>query len=712
VISSRHYKCWLMCSLLALGFTYSAGSLAISGSMVEKVTVGGVGGLAQMDILFSCPHRFVDYDPQVETDFLQISLQPVGQCGFVESSENREEVDTPDDSEIAALSSIEYESQSGNDAILYLRFDHPVRAMVSQGGDQRRVSITIETYSMTPSSTYQYAQSSTPGTGVALGDRPVSEVRLISLMGEGEAAFLQENYGRSIQVYTRVLRAEENPRTPEALELLGLSRERKGQIAHAVAEYQRYLDHYSDQEGANRVSQRLAGLVTAHKTPKSSRSGNTVAKNSSPWDIHGGISQYYRRDTFTLDGQESINAQSSILTNADLVLRRRGERFDISGRATLGHIWDLLGEDRGRGNQTRLYQGYLDVADQVTGLSGRFGRQTLRTSGVLGRFDGVHLGWEFSPGKRFNLMGGYPVITTADGIETGRNFLGAAIDFEQVADLFDISFFYNRQELDGLENREAVGTEFRYFDRSKSLIALIDYDIGFNTLNSLVVQGNWNFKSSFSLSASVDHRTSPFLTTRNALIGQPATTIEEMLLFRSADEIRQLAKDRTGSVSSFRLGASQTLSERFQLTADFTMTEFDGTTASEGIAEIPDQDTQYYFSLNLIGSSIFMGGDSSIIGLRHIDSGTATTTTFSLDSRFPVSRKFRINPRLRVSYRDYKLAESTSVILFPSLRLLYRIGRRYRLDFEAGGQWIDRDSIDDTGDRTSWFLYFGYRADF
>jgi len=100
------------------------------------------------------------------------------------------------------------------------------------------------------------------------------------------------------------------------------------------------------------------------------------------------------------------------------------------------------------------------------------------------------MGWEFSPGKRFNLMGGYPVITTADGIETGRHFMGAAIDFEQVADLFDVSFFYNRQKLDGLENREAIGSEFRYFDRSKSLIALIDYDIGFKTLNSLVIQGN------------------------------------------------------------------------------------------------------------------------------------------------------------------------------------------------------------------------------
>jgi hypothetical protein len=680
--------------------------MALGGLFVEQVTVSGVGGLGQIDILFSCLNRYVDSASQVEADLLQINLQQLGQCGNQEEPENREEVDLPVDSELAAMDSIEYESLPGGDAVLYIRFDHAVRTMINQAGDQRRLSITVETYNM------MTAPAAEPGPGVALGDRPLSEVRLVSLMGEGEAAFLQENYSRSIQVYTRVLRAEESVQTPQALELLGLSRERNGQVAHAVAEYQRYLEHYSDQEGADRVRQRLAGLVTAHKSPSPGRLANGVNKDPSPWDVHGGISQFYRRDTFTLEGQDSINAQSSILTNADLVMRRRGERFDLSGRATLGHYWDLLGNDRGPGNKTRFYQAYFDVADQVTGLSGRIGRQTLRTSGVLGRFDGFHMGWEFSPGKRFNLMGGYPVVTTAHGIETGRNFTGAAIDFEQVADLFDISFFYNRQKLDGLENREAIGTQFRYFDRSKSLIALIDYDIGFKTLNALVIQGNWNFTNGFTLSGSFDHRTSPFLTTRNALIGQPVSTIEEMLLIRSGDEIRQLAKDRTGSVSAFRVGASQTLSERFQLTADFTMTEFDGTNTSGGVMGMPDQDAQYYYSLNLVGSRLFTERDSHVLGLRHIDSGTATTTTFSLDSRFPVNRKFRINPRLRMSYRDYKLAESTSVILFPSLRLLYRIGRRYRLDFEAGGQWVDRDSIDDIGDRTSWFLYFGYRADF
>jgi len=711
VISDRRITYWLTWPLLTLITAISTNVMAAGGLAIDNVTVSTTEGSAQVEIRFNCPNRLLDYYLQGETDLLQISLLRMDQCDSLQLHSDRQEVDLPDNSTLAALTSVEYESRSEDEAVLHIRFDHAVRSVFSHSGDQRILSITVETDE--PLTTDGIGRGGlASGSGAASGDKPLPEARLITLMGEGEAAILEENYNRSIQIYTRVLQDEESPYTPHALELLGMSRERNSQLAHAVSEYRRYLDHYPEHEGADRVRQRLTGLITAHQIPKAGRADRPGAKTSSSWDIYGGISQYYRSDTFKLDDQESLNSQSSILTNADLVIRRRGDRIDLSGRATLGNLWDLLGEEKGPGNQTRFYRGYVEISDRPTGLSGRLGRQTLRTSGILGRFDGMHLAWEFSPGMRLNLMGGYPVDTTADGLETNRHFYGAAIDFEQVAELVDFSFFYNLQKIDGMENREAVGTEVRYFDDTKSLIALLDYDIGFKKLNNLVLRGNWNVSNSLRLSASIDHRTSPYLTTRNALIGQAASTIEELLQIYSGDEIRQLAEDRSREVRSYRLGASQTLSGRFQLNADFTMSEFDGTTSSAGVPEFPDQNTQFYYSLNLVGSSLFMDADTTIFGLRHIDGGTSATSTLSIDSRFPVTRKFRINPRLRMSYRDNKRDGPDSWILYPSLRLLYRFGRRFQLDFEAGGQWIDRKSPDDTGDRSSWFLYGGYRADF
>ncbi|MCP4046949.1 MAG: hypothetical protein GY732_13290 [Gammaproteobacteria bacterium] len=720
--STRRISIWFTLAVSSLAAIACANVLAAGALAVNDVNLSFLSGATRIEISFNCPNRFLEYYPQEDTDFLQINLMQTMQCNSLALHSGRQDVDLPLNATKSALVSVEYESQSGDDAILQIRFSESVNAVVSQSSDQRVLNITIkprqgfsEPEPLEKSGSKLTADkvgTGSPGAGVGMGARQMSEVQLVSLMGEGEAAFLQADYGRAIQVYTRMLQATENPYTPKALELLGLSRERNDQIAHAVTEYRRFLHHYPDHEGADRVRQRLEGLVTAHKTPRQSSSSRVAAKGRNDWDMYGGISQYYRNDTFKLEDRASINAQSSIRTNADVVLRRRGSRIDVSSRASLGHLWNLLGEDKGPESQARLYQGYVEVADKTTGLSGTLGRQTMRTSGVLGRFDGMHLAWEFKPGMRLNLMGGYPVNTTSDGIETERNFLGAAMDFEQIADIVDVTVFYNVQKIDGLTNREAIGTSARYFDKSVSFIALVDYDIGYNKLNNFVLTGNWNVKQSLTLSASIDHRTSPFLTTRNALIGQSVRTIEELLLVYSGDEIRQLAEDRSGEVSAIRLGASQSLSDRFQLNADFSMTEFKGSTASMGVPEIPDQDNQYYFSINLVGSRLFMDGDTSIFGLRYIDAGTATTSTLYLDSRFPVSKKFRINPRLRMAYRDHKMDGSTSLSLLPSLRLLYRIGRRFRLDFEGGGEWLNKKSMAPTGDRTSWFLYFGYRADF
>jgi len=46
-------------------------------------------------------------------------------------------------------------------------------------------------------------------------------------------------------------------------ELLGLARERSGQLAHAKAEYEEYLRRYPSGEAAERITRRLATLRAA-----------------------------------------------------------------------------------------------------------------------------------------------------------------------------------------------------------------------------------------------------------------------------------------------------------------------------------------------------------------------------------------------------------------------------------------------------------------
>ena len=59
----------------------------------------------------------------------------------------------------------------------------------------------------------------------------------------------------------------------------------------------------------------------------------------------------------------------------------------------------------------------------------RLGRQTRNSSGVLGRFDGILLGYQAKSNLRFNLVGGFPVLTSRQTyVLKDRYFYGASVD--------------------------------------------------------------------------------------------------------------------------------------------------------------------------------------------------------------------------------------------------------------------------------------------
>jgi tetratricopeptide (TPR) repeat protein len=551
----------------------------------------------------------------------------------------------------------------------------------------------------------------------------ISEDRLAELMDEGRDAMLAANYAEAIQIYTKVLREGDTDYSPNALEYLGLARERKGQSAHAAAEYRRYLAEYPSDDGAERVQQRLDSLVVADTDPTTSVNAAGAsfaaiqtqpkrARRDGPWEVYGGIAQYYRRDVNSFDEQSTQTSQSAILSDLDVVTRRRGERFNVATRMTMGNYYDMLSEDEGAGNDTRFYYLYADVADSELGLNARIGRQTLHTSGVLGRFDGAHVSWQFNPDWRVNFMTGEPVYSSSTSAEADRSFYGVSVDTFDVADLVDLSFYYNAQEINGIDDRQAIGGEMRYYDDRRSLVTYVDYDIGYNVLNSFVALGNWTFDNRLTLNASFDVRRTPYLLTENALVGQNADTIDELLTMFSEDEIRDMAADRSGEMTTMTLGFTRPMYERWQVNADITMSDFSGTPASANVAETPGSGNEYFYNLSFVGTSLMKEGDTTIFTLRYLDGSTVSTTSFSADTRLPLSERLRLNPRLLLSQRDFTTMDSTELLVIPALRLFYQFRRRTRFEFELGGRWSDRETNGDSTGAMSLFLYTGYRADF
>lgn len=543
-----------------------------------------------------------------------------------------------------------------------------------------------------------------PGDGVTKVDLLMAEARKTMVAGDTS---------RAIQIYTKILQMPENSRQPEAQEYLALAREKNGQMAHAKAEYQRYLSMYPDDDGAARVAQRLAALLATGRQASSASNGQGIGKvaKQSDWRMHTFFSQYYRRDANQQNEQEQIVSQSALYSDVNFDARRRGERFDFSSRVSAGYRSDFLDEEVGSGNDTRISYAYADLADAKTGWRGRLGRQSRNNGGVLGRFDGLNVGYQASERILLNAVVGKPAYSSTDGVDSARTFYGASVNYGPILDNLELGVFFIQQDIEDIDDRQAVGAEFRYFGTNQSVWGLIDYDTLYSELGSAFLQASWRFANRLTLHGSFDRRHSPFLSAGNALIGQPVETFSDLLEIFPEDEIRQFSIDRSPLSTTYTIGLSHSLSPKVQINADMNQTTVDATPESGGVLATPGA-TYSYYSTSLIASSLFKEGDVTIFGARYSDSDTTKVVSLTVDSRYPIGRTWRINPRLRVDRRQ-RLADSSYEWLYtPGLRIQYRRTQKLRVELEVGKQFSQRETVGADLDRESYFINLGYQLFF
>ena len=116
----------------------------------------------------------------------------------------------------------------------------------------------------------------------------------------------------------------------------------------------------------------------------------------------------------------------------------------------------------------------------------------------------------------------------ATGPTTDRNFYALSADFGTFAGGWDLSLYGISQDYFGLTDRQAVGTEVRYFRQGLTFVGLADYDIHYQELNNLLLLGTIALPARWTMSVNLDHRKSPSLAARNAMIGQPVTSFDEL----------------------------------------------------------------------------------------------------------------------------------------------------------------------------------------
>jgi tetratricopeptide (TPR) repeat protein len=527
---------------------------------------------------------------------------------------------------------------------------------------------------------------------------------------QARAAFRRKDYATAIPLLTRLVEQPEFPGRAEALELLGLARERSGQLAHAKAEYEEYLRRYPEGEAAERTRKRLRALAFA-TSPAAVRAANATA-GESPWKTYGGWSQTYRRDDAGFDNGSTSGdrtTQNTILTDVAFTARRRGERYDFASRVSAGYGLDLLQD--GPGDQSRVTTLFAELRDRELDWTLRGGRQSGGLGGLVGTYDGLYASYQLQPRLRLNVLGGYPVESTRTGPDTDRRFYAVSADLGTFGGAWDLSTYAISQQYFGMTDRQAIGTEVRYFRPGLTFVGLVDYDIHYGDLNDVLLLGTVALPARWTASLNLDHRRSPTLTSRNALIGQPVTRFDQLYGLYSEAEIEQLARDRSATSDVYTLSLSRPVGERWQWTLDMTGMSLGATPESGGVPATEGTGTDLIVSTQALGYGLFGRGDVSSLGLQFQDGDTTSAYSLGVNAQFPVGRTWRVGPRLRIDQREYHLDGSDQLLYSPSLRTELR-GRHMSLEFEGGAEFGSRSLDDATEDTTRYYLSLGYRYDF
>ncbi|MDP8986589.1 MAG: tetratricopeptide repeat protein [Pseudomonadota bacterium] len=523
-------------------------------------------------------------------------------------------------------------------------------------------------------------------------DPPLGDEQRAQALSAARAALARHAYPEAVDALNRLLRQPEYPARADAQELLGLVRERAGQLAQAKAEYQEYLRRYPQGAAAARVRGRLQTLAAASLAPRTT--GEFGGAQDERWSMaaSAAVSYQYGKDQTVSSGTTTTtNSVDSALAYGDLLLRDRGERYEFIGRVNGGYT-QALGSSSG-GSQDRISAAYVQLTDRNFGATVRLGRQSLASQGIVGLFDGLYAGYQTNPRWSLSAAVGLPAYTGYSVVSSQQKFATVAAEFNPFhqAVVFDTYFF--DQTNAGATDRRSIGMQTRYSVAGRTAVLLADYDIAFRQLNSATLIGNTRMGQNWVVGFDVDHRRSPLLQLSNALIGQSAPDLKtlqsESIPPLTASQLRRLALDRTATSNTAVLSASRSFGERWQFMADLAAQELSGTPATPalgatastpGVAAVAatqstglDKNT----SVQMAGSSLLQASDQHIFSLRYDSSRTSRSTTVSWDARFVITGNWRLGPRFSVEQLNDATQGGHERLYLPQLR----------------GDWTDRRSV-------------------
>jgi len=696
-------------------------SAPLSAQVVDDVIVKENSEGYEVEIKFFIPLRHQSHSPKKSGKNLEIQLRPENFADpELEDQIKGQRNLSWDRSTNIPLKEVIFDGNLAEQPSVIIRFTKTVNFKVRNSPSLRSIIISIETSKPAPtpeaiSKPVLKSQLEPVSAQNLIVVAKAADQNMAKLLDRANQAMLDKNYSNAVQLFTKILSEGNNAVRPYAQELLGVAREYNGQLAHAKAEYQKYLELYPDNKDARRVNQRLAVLITAAEKPKEklSKGKQQRRKDGTEWDtqFYGSFSQFYFRDETTPEDEDAILIRSDLVNDLDFVGRARKGEYDLRTQFIGSYREDFRSDSDGN----EFIPSILSVEGRHSGtnLYARLGRQSRTTGGILGRFDGIHGAYEMNAALTLNAVFGYPVdISDKTNINTDQEFFGVSMDIGTVWDGWDFNTFYITQDNAGIKDREAVGGEVRYYDANKSFFTLVDYDLHYSDLNIFLFIGSWTITEGTTLNLVFDYRNSPILTTTNAIQGQGVENLEDLFTSFTTEELEQFAQDRTSQSKSVTTGITQQLNENWQVIGEVTIAEFGSTPASGGVAAIPGTGKEYFYSTQFITNNVIYENDTLLMGLRYSDTMNSNAYTVDGNWRVNINRKLRLNPRIRFDYRETKDSDDDRLLIRPFFRVDYRFRKWMKFEFDLGYEWLDETFANSSQSSTAYFLSIGYRAQF
>jgi len=211
---------------------------------------------------------------------------------------------------------------------------------------------------------------------------------------------------------------------------------------------------------------------------------------------------------------------------------------------------------------------------------------------------------------------------------------------------------------------------------------------------------------------SYNQSKTPYISTRNALIGQPADSLAELQnLFLTDEEILDLAADRTLESKTTTIQVSHPIYKQYDLSGSITSMQLSGAPASGGVAAITEQGSQLYFNLYLRGSHLYSKGDSNQAGVRISQLSRSDVWSIYASSQYRWNKYWTASAKLRYDNRQNHDGGGQQSIS-PSLRLQYQNRKEY-IYLDAGAILYTNQVVGVADFNTDiLYIYLGYRRFF